>query len=155
MQWRLKSPASWFFTQPFVQAQIKANIKSPRHWPLWGKPPVIGEFPAHRASNAEDVSIWWRHQVPASCMIIWFILFIFFLLISTISYIFISIVIILKYLQNNFSLFRLYLSCSQESVASLKSMLSRSLHEDHLEMMLLAHTDKFHLLLAFCCNCYA
>ena len=79
----------------------------------------------------------------------------FFLLISTISYIFISIVIILKYLQNNFSLFRLYLSCSQESVASLKSMLSRSLHEDHLEMMLLAHTDKFHLLLAFCCNYYA
>ena len=24
--------------------------------------PVTGEFPAQRASNAEDVSIWWRHH---------------------------------------------------------------------------------------------
>ena len=31
---RLKSPASWLFTQPFVQAQIKENIKAPRHWLL-------------------------------------------------------------------------------------------------------------------------
>ena len=23
-------------TQPFIQAQIKENIKAPRHWPLWG-----------------------------------------------------------------------------------------------------------------------
>ena len=33
-RWRLKSPASRLFTQPFVQAQIKENIKAPRHWPL-------------------------------------------------------------------------------------------------------------------------
>ena len=26
-----------FFTQSFVQAQIKENIKAPLHWPLWGK----------------------------------------------------------------------------------------------------------------------
>ena len=26
-----------------------------------GNSPVTGEFPAHRASNAENVSIWWRH----------------------------------------------------------------------------------------------
>ena len=32
---RLKSPASRFFPEPFVQAQIKENIKDPRHWPLW------------------------------------------------------------------------------------------------------------------------
>ena len=25
--------------------------------------PLIGEFPAQRASNAENVSIWWRHHV--------------------------------------------------------------------------------------------
>ena len=25
------------FTQPVVQAQIKENIKVPRHWHLWGK----------------------------------------------------------------------------------------------------------------------
>ena len=23
------------FTQPFIQAQIKENIKAPRHWPLF------------------------------------------------------------------------------------------------------------------------
>ena len=34
-RWRLKSPASRLFTQPFIQAQIKENIKAPRHWPLW------------------------------------------------------------------------------------------------------------------------
>ena len=31
-RWRLKSPASRLFTQPFIQAQIKENIKVPRHW---------------------------------------------------------------------------------------------------------------------------
>ena len=31
---------------------------------LWaGNSPVTGEFPAQRASNAENVSIWWRHHV--------------------------------------------------------------------------------------------
>ena len=30
------------FTQPFIQAQIKENIKAPRHWPL------CGEFTGHR-----------------------------------------------------------------------------------------------------------
>ena len=34
-QWRLKSPASRLSTQPFVQAQIKENIKAPRYWHLW------------------------------------------------------------------------------------------------------------------------
>ena len=35
-----------------------------------GKSPVTGEFPAQKASNAENVSIWWRrhglkpHQDP-------------------------------------------------------------------------------------------
>ena len=36
------------------------NIKAPRHWPLW---PVTGELLAPMASNAEHVSIWWRHHV--------------------------------------------------------------------------------------------
>ena len=35
--WRLKSPASRRFAQPFVQAQIKENIKTQGHWPLWGE----------------------------------------------------------------------------------------------------------------------
>ena len=33
-RWRLKSPASRLFNQPFIQVQIKGNIKAPRHWPL-------------------------------------------------------------------------------------------------------------------------
>ena len=62
-RWRLKSPASRLFTQPFIQAQIKENTKAPRHWPLCGEITGTGEFPAQRASNAENVSIWWRHNV--------------------------------------------------------------------------------------------
>ena len=30
--WHLKTPASPLFTQPFIQSQIKENIKSTRHW---------------------------------------------------------------------------------------------------------------------------
>ena len=61
--WRcLKSPASRLFTQPFIQAQIKETIKASRHWSLWGE--VIGDrwIPAQRASNAENISILWRHH---------------------------------------------------------------------------------------------
>ena len=36
-RWRLKSPTSPLFTQPFIGAQIKENIKAPRHWPLCGE----------------------------------------------------------------------------------------------------------------------
>ena len=32
-----KSMASRLLVQPFGQAQIKENIKAPRHWPLWGE----------------------------------------------------------------------------------------------------------------------
>ena len=34
-----------------------------------GNSPVTGEFPAQKASNAENVSIWWRHHVflPFCC----------------------------------------------------------------------------------------
>ena len=28
-----------------------------------GNSPTTGEFPAQMASNAENVSIWWRHHV--------------------------------------------------------------------------------------------
>ena len=42
----------------YHQPPIKENIKVSRHW--WE--PVTGEFPAQRASNAENVSIWLRHH---------------------------------------------------------------------------------------------
>ena len=40
----------------------KNNIKAPRHWPLCGEFTGDGEFPAQRASNADNVSISWRHH---------------------------------------------------------------------------------------------
>ena len=49
-------------SQPFIQAQIKENIEAPRHWPLSWNSPVTDEVPAQMASNAESVSIWWRHH---------------------------------------------------------------------------------------------
>ena len=61
MRWRLKSPVSRLFAQPSIQAQIKENMKAPRHWPLCGE--FTGEFSAQMASNAENVSIIWRHHV--------------------------------------------------------------------------------------------
>ena len=36
--------------------------QSSRHWPLCGEFTGTGEFPAQMASNAENVSIWWRHH---------------------------------------------------------------------------------------------
>ena len=66
-RWCLKSPASPVFTQPFIQTQIKENIKAPRHWPLCGDFTGTGEFPAQRASYAENVSIWWRHNDSYLC----------------------------------------------------------------------------------------
>ena len=32
------------FTQLFIQAQIKENIKAPRHWPFAGNSPVTGNL---------------------------------------------------------------------------------------------------------------
>ena len=48
-----------------IQAQIKENIKAPRHWPLCGEFTGTGEFPAQRASNAKNASIWWRLHVKS------------------------------------------------------------------------------------------
>ena len=36
-RWRLKSPTSPLFTQPFIRVQIKENIKAQRHSPLCGE----------------------------------------------------------------------------------------------------------------------
>ena len=66
MRWRLKWPSSRLFTQPFVQAKIKENIKAPRHWPLCGEFTGDRWIPRKRASNAENVSIWWRHHGRSS-----------------------------------------------------------------------------------------
>ena len=60
-RWRLKSLASPLFTQPFIQTQTKENIKTSGHWPLCGEFPGDRRIP--RVSNAENVSIRWRHHI--------------------------------------------------------------------------------------------
>ena len=40
----------------------KKTSKAPCHWPLCKEFNGTGEFPAQRASYAENVSIWWRHH---------------------------------------------------------------------------------------------
>ena len=50
------------------KAQIKETSKLRTTGLCEGNSPVTGEFPAQRASNAENVSIWWRHHyTPDSC----------------------------------------------------------------------------------------
>ena len=48
----------------FNRLFVKENIKAPRHWPLCGECywPFVRGIPAQMASNAENVSIWWRHS---------------------------------------------------------------------------------------------
>ena len=41
-----------------IQAQIKENTKTPRHWPLCGEFTGTGT----KGQDAENISIWWRHH---------------------------------------------------------------------------------------------
>ena len=46
------------------------KISKSRVTGLWeGNPPVTGGFPSQGASNAERISIWWRHHV---CAVTWY-----------------------------------------------------------------------------------
>ena len=57
-----ESPASWLFTQPFIHSHIKEPAEFRVTGLSDGNSLVTDEFPAQRASNAENVSIWWRHH---------------------------------------------------------------------------------------------
>ena len=62
-RWRLKSPASRLFTKPFIQGADQKKTSQLRVTGLCaGNSPVTGEFHAQRASDVENVSIWWRHH---------------------------------------------------------------------------------------------
>ena len=59
-------------TQTFIQAQIKETPKLHVTGLCAGNSPVTGgEFPAQMASNAENVSIWWRHQEKVLAVTAW------------------------------------------------------------------------------------
>ena len=69
-------PAWWLFTQRFILVQIKETSKLRVTGLCAGNSPVIGEFLVQKASNAENFSIWWRHdtalvQMPWRQAIIW------------------------------------------------------------------------------------
>ena len=49
------------------KAQIKETSKLRVTCLCEGNSPGTGEFPAQKASNAETVSIWWRHHVVLGC----------------------------------------------------------------------------------------
>ena len=46
----------------FRRRASRENIKAPRYWPLWGEFTGDRWIPPQRASKAENVSIWWRHN---------------------------------------------------------------------------------------------
>ena len=50
------------YSTVYWDADQKKN-KAPRHWPLCGEFTGHRWIPAQRASNPENVSIWWRHHV--------------------------------------------------------------------------------------------
>ena len=53
-RWRLKSPASRLYTKKASKLRVTGLCA--------GNSPGTGEFPAQMASNAENVSIKWRHH---------------------------------------------------------------------------------------------
>ena len=56
---------SQLFTQPFIQHRSNKTTKLRVTGLCAGNSPVAGEFPVQMASNAETVSIWWRHHVTS------------------------------------------------------------------------------------------
>ena len=63
-RWRFKSVATRLFAQPCVQAHISTKTSKFRVTGPWeGNPSVTGEFHSQKVSNAENVSIWWRHHI--------------------------------------------------------------------------------------------
>ena len=51
-----------FLLNRLFKAQIKETSKLRVTGLCEGNSPVTGKFPAQRASNAENVSIWWHHN---------------------------------------------------------------------------------------------
>ena len=52
---------------PLIRRRSKKTSKLRVTGLCAGNSPETGEFPAQMASNAENVSIWWRHHVLSAC----------------------------------------------------------------------------------------
>ena len=64
-RWRLKTPVSRLFAQPFIRAHIKENIKALRHWLLWG------ETTDDRWIHKGTVTRKMLHLMTSSCSALW------------------------------------------------------------------------------------
>ena len=53
-----------FLLSRLFRHRSKKTLKLRVTGPCEGNSPVTGGSPAHRVSNAENASIWWRHLVP-------------------------------------------------------------------------------------------
>ena len=69
LQWRHNGRDSVSNHQPrecllnrLTRCRSKKKKKTPRHWPLCGEFTGDRGIPGTKASNAENVSIWWRHH---------------------------------------------------------------------------------------------
>ena len=52
-----------YLLNPFFRRRSKKTSKLRLTGLCEGNSPVTGEFPAQKASNAENISIWWRHML--------------------------------------------------------------------------------------------
>ena len=71
LQWRHNGRDSVSNHQPHIvfstvySDAVQRKLQAPRHWPFCGEfngDRWIDEFPAQMASNAENISISWRHH---------------------------------------------------------------------------------------------
>ena len=60
-RWHLKSRRLDYLLNRLFRRRSKKTSKLRVTGLCEGKSPVTGEFPVQRGSNAENVSIWWRH----------------------------------------------------------------------------------------------
>ena len=75
LQWRLNGRDGFSNNQPYdylpnrlFRSRSKKTSKLRVIGLRGGNSPVAGEFPAQMASNAENVSIWWRHHDVTSTL---------------------------------------------------------------------------------------
>ena len=61
-----------YFLNRFCRSSSKKTSKLRVTGLCEGNSPVTGEFPAQRASNTENVSIWWRHHITRVLVIWWY-----------------------------------------------------------------------------------
>ena len=73
VRWRLNAPAHDYLLNRSIRRRSKKTSKLRVTRLCAGNSPVTGEFPAQMASNAENVSIWWRHHADVlyGCLYKW------------------------------------------------------------------------------------